>query len=61
MWLVTFATIFPVISLPFVIIIAIALGLAGLALLWRRGRRMEAIYLLTTVLLIIIIILLLTR
>ncbi len=59
MWLVKFTTMFPIISLTFVIIIAIALGLAGLALLWQRGRRIEAVSLLNTILLIIIIILLL--
>jgi hypothetical protein len=61
MWLIALATtqVFTVFSLPFFIAIAIALGLFGLAILWQRGRRIEAVSLLNTVLLIIIIILLL--
>ncbi len=46
-------------TLVFAIIGSIALGLVGLVLLWRKGRRIEAVSLLNTILLVIIIILLL--
>ena len=50
---------FAVVSMPVLIAIIAVLGLVGLALLWRKGKTVEAISLLNTALLIIVILLLL--
>ena len=47
------------VSIPFVIVALVIIGVVGLGLLWRRGNRIEAISLLNTMMLLIIIILLL--
>jgi hypothetical protein len=44
-----------------IIVLGLVLGLAGLGLLWQKGKRIEAVSLLNTILLIIIIILLIVN
>lgn len=50
---------FAIVSMPALIAVIVALGLIGLVILWKKGKTMEAIFLLNTALLIIVILLLL--
>ena len=57
-WL-TLQTSMVLIPIPFILIFILALGIAGLAILWRKERKIEALSALNSILLIIVIILLL--